>query len=147
MLYPISAVTLIKLPHHFADNGDLVVMEGLTHFPFSIARVFVVRAPVGAIRGQHAHKACVQFLTCPAGSIEVLCDDGLVTAIYILDRPNVGLMVPPSIWAQQTYLAPGSVLTVLCDRPYEAQDYIRDYDDFKVYRKSDGLVTFNQEKI
>lgn len=146
MLNLISAVTLTKLPRHFEDNGDLVVMEGVTHVPFPIARVFVVRAPAGAIRGQHAHKACAQFLTCTAGSVEVICDDGIATATYILDQPNVGLLVPPGIWSQETYQAHGSVLTVLCDRPYEAHDYIRDYGEFKVYRQTDGLVSFNQEK-
>lgn len=141
MLKPISAVTLIELPYHFEDSGDLVVIEGVTHVPFPIARIFVVRAPVGAIRGQHAHKACAQFLTCPIGRVEVLCDDGRATAIYVLDQPNVGLLVPSSIWAQETYQAPGSVLTVLCDRPYEAHDYIRNYGEFKVYRQADGLVS------
>ena len=138
MLSPISAVIPIELPHYFADNGDLVVMEGLTHVPFAIARVFVVLAPAGAIRGQHAHKACTQFLTCPIGSVEARCDDGREIATYILDQPHVGLLVPPGIWTQQTYLAPGSVLAVLCDRPYESQDYIRDYGDFKVYRMAGG---------
>ena len=146
MLYPISTVNLIKLPHHFEDNGDLVVMEGLTHVPFAIARVYVVGAPAGAIRGQHAHKACTQFLTCSTGSVEVLCDDGLETAIYILDRPDIGLLIPPSIWAQQTYQAPHSVLTVLCDRPYEAGDYIRDYTEFKTYRLVDAVGRIEQEK-
>ena len=138
MLYPISAVNTSELPCYFDDNGDLVVMEGLTHVPFAIARVFVVRAPVGAIRGQHAHKACTQFLACPIGSVEVLCDDGREVVTYILDQPHFGLLIPPSIWAKQTFLAIGSVLTVLCDRPYEPQDYIRDYADFKAYRKADG---------
>lgn len=146
MLCPLSKVTLIKLPHHSEGNGGLVVMEGLTHVPFSIARVFVVRAPAGAIRGRHAHKACTQFLTCPTGSVEVLCDDGLETATYILDQPGVGLLIPPSIWAQQTYQAPGSVLTVLCDRPYEAEDYIRDYTEFKAYRLADGVGRVEQGK-
>ena len=127
------------LPCHNKDNDNLVVMEGLDHVPFAIARVFVVQAPAGAIRGQHAHKACTQFLTCPTGSVEVLCDDGLETATYILDRPEIGLLIPPSIWAQQTYRDPGSVLTVLCDRPYEAEDYIRDYTQFKAYRLVDGV--------
>lgn len=138
MLYPIGAVSLIDLPYHLDDNGDLVVMDGLIHVPFAIARVFVVRALVGAIRGQHAHKACNQLLTCPLGSIEVHCDDGRDVATYVLDRPNVGLLVPPGIWAQQTYLALDSVLTVLCDRPYEPQDYIRNYDEFKAYRTANG---------
>ena len=63
----------------------------------------------------------------------IACDDGREIATYILDQPTVGLLVPPSIWAQQTFLALGSVLTVLCDRLYESQDYIRDYADFKLY--------------
>jgi dTDP-4-dehydrorhamnose 3,5-epimerase-like enzyme len=140
MLYPIGAVRPINLPHHLDDNGDLVVVEGLIHVPFAIARVFVVRAPIGAIRGQHAHKACTQFLTCPIGSVEVHCDDGREIGTYILDQPSVGLLVPPSIWTQQTFLVIGSVLTVLCDRLYESQDYIRDYDDFEAYRMADVIV-------
>ena len=145
MLYPISAVRPFDLPYDVAENGDLVVMEGLKHVPFAIARVFVVRASAGVIRGQHAHKACTQFMTCPIGSVEVLYDDGRETATYILDQPHVGLLVPPSIWAQQTYLTPDSVLTVLCDRPYEPQDYIRDYSDFRAYRLAKG--NFDMEKI
>ena len=62
--------------------------------------------------------------------------DRVETETYILNRPDVGLLIPPSIWAEQTYRAPGSVLTVLCDRPYEAYDYIKDYSDFKIYRKT-----------
>ena len=135
MPYSISFVRLTKLPHHFEDNGDLVIMEGMINVPFAIARVFVVRAPPDAIRGQHAHRICAQFLTCPSGLVEVLCDDGIETATFVLDHPNIGLLVPPGIWAQQTYRGPHAVLTVLCDQPYDAADYIRDYDEFKAYRK------------
>jgi dTDP-4-dehydrorhamnose 3,5-epimerase-like enzyme len=134
MRYPIDAVQLIKLPYDFAENGDLVVIEGKVHIPFAIARVFVVRGFAGAVRGQHAHKACSQFLTCPYGGVEVLCDDGREVATFVLDKADVGLLIPPSIWTQQSYLIANSVLTVLCDRPYEQDDYIRDYDDYKIYR-------------
>jgi len=130
----INAVKLIKLPYDFSDNGDLVVMEGLTHVPFTIARVFVVRGLAGAVRGQHAHKACTQFITCPYGKVEVRCDDGREEASFILDRPEVGLFIPPEIWAQQTYLIDNSVLTVLCDRTYDKQDYVRSYQDYKTYK-------------
>jgi len=130
----VSAVRLIELSCHSEGGGHLVVMEGSTHIPFCIARVFVVSAPAGTIRGRHAHKACSQFLICQTGSVEVLCTDGVDSATYALDRPDLGLLIPSGIWAQQTYLLDNSVLTVLCDQPYEAQDYIRDYAQFKVYR-------------
>ncbi len=137
MRYPLDAVKLINLPYDFAGNGDLTVMEGLNHIPFSIARVFMVRGFVGSVRGEHAHKACTQFMTCPYGVVEVRCDDGSEVATFVLDKPEVGLLIPLSIWAQQTYLVDNSVLTVLCDRPYERLDYIRNYEDYKEYRNTE----------
>jgi len=145
MLHPISAVIPITIPYHVAVNGELIVMEGQNHVPFTITRVFVVQGLSGVIRGQHAHKACTQFMICPLGSVEVHCDDGCKTATHILDQPHIGLLVPPSIWAQQTYLAPHSVLTVLCDRPYEPEDYIRNYDEFKNYRITEDDIELEKK--
>lgn len=133
----ITNVLLVHLPFNFAENGDLTVIEGLIHIPFPIARVFVVRGFGGSVRGEHAHKACTQFLTCPYGSVEVLCDDGLKTGHFFLNKPEIGLLVPPGIWAKQTYLETNSVLTVLCDRVYEPLDYIRDYYEYKKYRHAE----------
>lgn len=135
-----SMVGLAKLPYHHEDNGELVVIEGLTHIPFGVARVFVVRASMCSVRGQHAHKECSQFLTCPIGSVEVLCDDGITTATYVLGSPDVGLLIPPGIWAQQTYQVQNSILMVLCDKPYNENDYIREYSEFKEYRRTSGSL-------
>lgn len=135
MKHFIDSVLIIKLPHHFEDNGDLIVMERIINIPFEIVRVFVVRASEGSIRGQHAHKACSQFLTCPSGTVEVLCDDGEQTSTFRLDHPNIGLLIPPGIWAQQTYLSKNSILTVICDHLYDATDYLRDYNEFKKFRE------------
>jgi hypothetical protein len=125
---------LIELPHHVAPTGELVVLEGSGVVPFQIARVFFVHAPAGATRGQHAHKRCSQFMLACAGRVEVICDDGNETATFHLTHRRAGLLVPPGIWATQKYLAPGSGLAVLCDRRYEADDYLRDYAEFKVHR-------------
>jgi dTDP-4-dehydrorhamnose 3,5-epimerase-like enzyme len=133
-LHSVTSVVLTDLPRHSAANGDVVVMERVSHIPFVIVRVFVVIAPAGAVRGQHAHKQCTQFLTCPTGCVEIVCDDGLEKATYVLNQPGRGLLIPPSIWAQQIYRETHSVLTVLCDRPYEAEDYIREYPQFLAYR-------------
>jgi hypothetical protein len=135
----IAEVQLVELQHYFEANGDLIVMERVDKVPFEIERVFVVRAPDRAIRGKHAHKRCAQFLVCTNGCVEVICDDGLKTARFVLNRPELGLVLPPSIWSEQTYQGAESVLTVLCDRPYEAADYIRDYQEFLSYRKAAGV--------
>lgn len=133
----ISQVKIIDLPHHFEENGDLIVMEKFKNVPFEIQRVFVVRAPKGAIRGQHSHIKCTQLLTCPSGIIDVQCDDGKNKSYFTLKHPNMALLIPPGIWAQQTYTVENSILTVLCDRIYEAEDYIREYNIFinKTFKK------------
>jgi len=135
MLNTINSIVLIGLPYFSRDDGDLVVME-LGVIPFSIARVFSVRAELNAIRGNHAHRQCIQFLTCASGCVEVLCDDGSQAVTYVLESPRQGLLIPAGIWAQQTYKQENSVLTVLCDRGYEEEDYIRDYSEFSNYRKN-----------
>ena len=127
-------VKLIELPYHKENNGDLVVVEGEI-IPFSIKRVFNVRQQKGDIRGRHAHRHCSQLLICTNGAVEVKCDDSRTTEIYVLDKPNFGLFIPPGIWADQKYIENNTILTVLCNRPFEEADYVRNYDDFKLFSK------------
>ena len=127
-------VKLIELPYHKENNGDLVVVEGEI-IPFSIKRVFNVRQQKGDIRGKHAHRHCSQLLICTNGAVEVKCDDSSTTEIYVLDKPNFGLFIPPGIWADQKYIENNTILTVLCDRPFEEADYLRNYEDFKLFSK------------
>ena len=129
-------VKLIELPYHKEINGDLVVAEGENSvIPFSIKRVFNVRAQKGNIRGRHAHRHCSQLLICTNGVVEVKCDDGSTNEVYVLDKPNIGLLVAPGIWTEQKYIQNNTILTVLCDHPYEEADYLRNYDDFKLFCK------------
>jgi len=127
-------VKLIELPYLKENNGDLVVAEGEI-IPFSIKRVFNVRQQKGDIRGKHAHRHCSQLLICTNGAVEVKCDDSRTTKIYILDKPNLGLFIPPGIWADQKYIENNTILTVLCDRPFEEVDYLRNYEDFMLFSK------------
>ena len=129
-------VRLIELPTFAREDGELVVAESAGHVPFAIARVFTLRAPKGAVRGSHAHKACAQFMMCVLGAVEVTCDDGIDHKFFRLERGNQGLFVPASLWASETFVADQSVLTVLCDRPYEADDYIRDHAAFLAWRRA-----------
>jgi dTDP-4-dehydrorhamnose 3,5-epimerase-like enzyme len=131
-LSTLDDVRWIDLPER--DAGQLVVMQGLAEVPFTLARVFMVRAPAGATRGKHAHRQCAQLLVCVNGVIEVECDDGERKSTYELVAPQRALLVPPSVWAQEIYRQPQSILIVLCDRPYEPEDYLRDYAEFKAYR-------------
>jgi hypothetical protein len=127
---------VIELPRHARADGELIVAESLAAVPYAISRMFTLRAPAGAKRGVHAHRLCSQFMLCVRGVIDVVCDDGRERRTFTLDRGNLALLVPPKIWNIVTFQQADSVLVVLCDRPYEADDYIRDYEEFLSFRKA-----------
>ena len=127
-----KSVKLIEFPAFKEDNGELSVFEyGNQFVPFSIKRIFNVRSEKGSVRGKHAHRLCSQLLICSNGAVEVLCDDSVNQYVFMLDKPNYGLLVPPGIWAEEKYIEHNSTMTVICDRIYEAEDYISDYQLFK----------------
>lgn len=123
----------VHFKKHVESNGVICVLECGQQVPFDIRRVFTVSARAGDIRGDHAHKKCTQLLVCVYGQIHVTCDDGSAITEYRLDNMSEGLLVPPGIWAIEKYMVDDAVLMVLCDRGYEAEDYIRDYTDFKMF--------------
>ena len=126
----IESIYVLSFPHHIDNYGELIVMEGNDIVPFNISRIFTVSSSKGSVRGKHAHKRCSQLMVCVSGSVDILCDDGTNNIKYTLDKPNIGLMVPPGIWAQQTYNYDNSSLIVLCDMPYDSTDYIHKMEDF-----------------
>jgi len=99
--------------------------------PFAVRRWFTVYdVPSREVRGEHAHRACHQFLVCVAGSVSVAVDDGVSRSSILLDDPTLGIYVPPMVWASQFRYEPSSVLLVLASHPYDPEDYIREYDSF-----------------
>ena len=141
LLATVADVRAVALPKHQAETGTLVVLEGDGLVPFSIARVFVVQTSPGAVRGQHAHKRCTQFFICTSGAVDVHCDDGVANQVFRLSVPEQGLLIPPGIWAEEHYREAGTVLMVLCDLPYDKDDYVRDRQEFLAYRRAIGQDT------
>ena len=131
----LADVRTVDLPRHVRDDGEVVVAETARSVPFAIARLFVLRAPPGAERGKHAHRLCSQFMMCSNGAVDIVLDDGAAKQTFSLARGNQALLVPPMIWNTVLFRAPQSIVSVLCDRPYEAEDYVRDYQEFTRLRQ------------
>ena len=75
-------------------------------------------------------------MVCVHGAMDITCTDGRAHRTFSLNRGNLALLVPPTIWNTVTVQTEGSVLVVLCDRHYEEQDYIRDYQEFMAFREA-----------
>lgn len=122
---------LIRLPLIEDLRGHLSFAEYDQHLPFAPRRYFVVfDVPSKEVRGEHAHKTLHQFLVCLRGSCSVVLDDGQRREEIILRHPNIGLYLPPMIWATQYKYSADAMLLVLASDVYDAEDYIRDYDEY-----------------
>lgn len=125
---------LIMLPQLGDRNGHITAINNGFEIPFDVKRVFYLYdIPGGESRGAHAHKDCHQFLIAASGSFEVLMDDGRVQRQVLLNRPSMGLHIPPGIWAQEINFSSGSICLVLASHEYNENDYIRDYETFKKF--------------
>ena len=112
-------------------RGNLVARQLGSGLPFEPQRCFLVYdVPTKELRGEHAHRQCKQFLVCVGGSVNVLCDDGEHRQEFTLDSPEIGLYIGPMVWGTQYRYSKDAVLMVLASLPYDANDYIRDYDTF-----------------
>ena len=127
---------IIDLRKIHDPRGNLTPIEGGLDVPFEIKRVFYqYDVPGGESRGAHAHKQDQQFLIAVSGAFEVLVDDGMNSKVYTLNRPYYGLLVPAGIWSAEQEFSSGSVCLVLTDNGFDANDYIRDYDEFLKYKE------------
>jgi hypothetical protein len=131
IIMALDQCNLIDLPKIVDRRGNLTFVEQQNHVPFEIKRVFYLYdIPTAESRGAHAHKELHQFLICLSGSFDVELFDGTTTTTVHLNRPWIGLHIPPMIWASEVNFDPGSICLVLTSDVYSESDYIRDIDDF-----------------
>lgn len=128
--------SVIDLGQKGFDKGNLTFIDENTEFPFVPKRVFYLYDIAGGeSRGAHSHYECHQFLVAASGSFEVLLDDGKYKRQIFLNRPNIGLHIPPGVWASEINFSSGAICLVLASHPYNEKDYIRNYDDYLEYIK------------
>lgn len=124
-------VKLHQLPRVADIRGSLTVGEFGRSIPFEAKRYFMVfDVPSVETRGEHAHRECHQFLICVRGRVSVVADDGKRRREFALDRPDLGLYLPPMVWGIQYKYSPDALLLVFASHYYDANDYIRNYDEF-----------------
>lgn len=127
-----------KRPHliEFPKLGDssigyISVGDTNGNLPFDVKRVFwTYYTPESIVRGRHAHYATEQILIAVSGRIIVSTElAGETVETFVLDKPNVGVYVPPNAWHTMQY-SHTAAQVVLASTSYDAADYIRDYDQF-----------------
>ena len=122
------------------DRGHLVIVEGARDIPFDIKRIFYIYgSDKDVIRGQHANRRSEFVLINVAGTSKVRVRDGQGNeAVYSLNRPHTGIYLPKMVWKDMFDFSEDSVLLCLSSEYYDAEEYIRDYDEFvKIVNEKD----------
>lgn len=127
---------IIELPKFLDQRGNLSFIEELKHIPFSIKRSYwIYDVPGGEERGGHAYKRNQEFIVSLSGSFDVTLDSGSEKMNFLLNRSYYGLYVPSGWWRSMDNFSTNSFALILASIPYEEDDYINDYEEFKLWKK------------
>ena len=145
--YNVFDCTMVELDKHHSDrkgnitvveNGDPAIDSAQGTLPFDVKRVYYLYdVPGGENRGSHAHRDLSQLIIAASGSFSVTLDDGKCKRSFFLNRPYQGLYVKPGMWRDLEDFSSGAVCMVLASEVYQAEDYIRDYDEFIKFRNEE----------
>jgi len=114
------------------ERGNLVVIEGEgMDIPFDIKRVFYIYGSDSeVVRGQHANRETEFLLVNVSGKSKVKVDNGTDSEIIELNKPRMGLYLSTMLWKDMYDFSEDSVLLVLASKHYDANEYIRNYEDY-----------------
>jgi dTDP-4-dehydrorhamnose 3,5-epimerase-like enzyme len=127
----LEQVKLISLPKILDERGNLSFFESNNQIPFSIVRSYwIYDVPGGETRGGHAYQSLQEVIIALSGSFEVVLHDGKREMKYMLNRSYMGVYVPNMVWRQLENFSTNSLALICADQPYQASDYIRDFDSF-----------------
>lgn len=127
---------IINLPKIEDPRGNLSIIEEEKNIPFTIERTYwIYDVPGGETRGGHAFKEQLEFIIALSGSFDVVVDDGDEQHIFSLSRSYYGLYLPSGFWRQMQNFSTNSLALVLSSTPFNADDYINDYNEFLKFRK------------
>ncbi|MDI1316514.1 FdtA/QdtA family cupin domain-containing protein [Flavobacterium sp.] len=123
---------IINITKVHDTRGNLSVIQEDT-VPFEMKRIYYLYdIPSGGRRGGHSHIECQELLMALSGSFDVILNDGNETKTISLNKPNVGLLIPCGIWRELENFSSGSVCLVLASDVFKEEDYIRNFEDYKL---------------
>ena len=135
-----------QLPKFLDDRGNLSFVQNNAQIPFEIKRVhWIYDVPGGQERGGVAYKETEEFIIAMSGSFDVVINDGETEYKYSLNRSYKGVYVPKGTWRTIENFSTNSVAVILASTLYDANDTIRDIEDFRAYVSNS--VTENQSSV
>ena len=122
----------INLPKIYDPRGNLAFLENGGQVPFEIERTYwVYDVPGGKKRFGHAFHRQQEIIISLSGSFDIVLNDGKEERRYHMARSYYGLYVPQMMWRELDNFSTNSVALILASTPYDANDYIEDFETYK----------------
>lgn len=122
---------LINLKYFDDKNSTLIAIEKQVNCPFEVKRIFYIfDVPKNTIRGEHANLNSEFFFIALKGECKIKIDNGKEQKNFILNNPKQGLYMDKMLWKQMYDFSKDCILLVLSNTLYDANEYIRDYNEF-----------------
>ena len=122
-----------KTIHSDTPNAIIDVYENLPN-EFNVKRIFRVFKIGRELRGNHANKKTNQYMICTSGWIDITLKNKEFPKGQKISLLATGIAyIPKNTWVEYSSADgafPGSVL-VICDQPYDANEYYTNYEEFE----------------
>lgn len=129
----LSKVHELDLPKILDERGNLSFIEYPSHVPFEMKRVYwIYDVPGGEKRGGHAYKNLNEVIIAISGSFDVEVDTGMEIKRFSLNRSYKAVYIPKMVWRSLSNFSTNALCLILASDEYSSDDYIRDYDEFKI---------------
>jgi dTDP-4-dehydrorhamnose 3,5-epimerase-like enzyme len=119
-------------------RGILDIAEFQAFGKFETRRVYYIsNVPEGNTRGAHAHKKLNQVFFALSGNFDMTVTDGLVTETVELKAHEKGFFLPAGYWRDLKNFTSDAICLVLASEHYDENDYIRSYEEYLEWKKSE----------
>ena len=126
----LHGVETVEIPLRRGVPGSLGVLE-FSSLDFVPQRLYwLAKVQTGEVRGNHAHKQLKQLLILISGSATVEICRGQDSELFELCKEGSALKISPGLWRNIMNFSEDAVIVVVCDRPYDEGDYLRDFEEY-----------------
>jgi mannose-6-phosphate isomerase-like protein (cupin superfamily) len=120
------------------NRGNLDIAEFQNIGKFETKRIYYIsNVPESDARGAHAHKSLDQIFFAVTGSFNMTVTDGFITETVELKAHEMGYFLPAGYWRDLDNFTNDAVCLVLASEHYDESDYIRSYEEYLEWKKSE----------
>jgi mannose-6-phosphate isomerase-like protein (cupin superfamily) len=128
----------IQVANYLDNRGNLDVAEFQGVGKFETKRIYYISGvPESDARGAHAHKNLDQVFFAVAGKLSMTVTDGSITETVDLKAHATGYYLPAGYWRDLKNFTNDAVCLVLASEHYDENDYIRSYEEYLEWKKSE----------